>query len=101
MLSMYATALATYKTLSPTTYSLTVNNGDGDGNYVAGAAVTITADAAPAGQQFDQWTGASGVVSSTSPVTTYVMPPMDATVIATYKGLPPTTYSLTVNNSDG
>ena len=38
--------------LTPTTYAVMVNNGTGDGSYAAGATVTITADAAPSGQEF-------------------------------------------------
>jgi len=38
-------------------YTLTVNSGTGGGEYVMGATPTITADAAPSGQQFDAWVG--------------------------------------------
>jgi len=41
-------------------YTLTVNSGTGGGEYVMGATPTITADAAPSGQQFDAWVGDTG-----------------------------------------
>jgi hypothetical protein len=39
-----------------------VNSGTGDGLYVAGATVTVAADAAPFGKEFDQWIMVSGGV---------------------------------------
>ena len=57
-----ATATATYKDKAPTTYTLTVNGGyiDGDetktsGNYEAGATITLTANEAAEGEQFNEW----------------------------------------------
>ena len=69
------------------TYSLTVVNGTGSGNYTAGTPVTITANAAPAGQAFSSWTGAT-VASSTAPSTTLTMPAANTTVTATYVAVP-------------
>ncbi len=37
------------------TYALTVTNGTGGGNYAEGATVTITANPAPDGQRFKEW----------------------------------------------
>ena len=74
--------------LTPTTYAVMVNNGTGDGSYAAGATVTITADAAPSGQEFDTWTVVSGEVtlaSATNATTTFVMPASAVEVTATYK----------------
>jgi len=70
-----------------TTYALTVTNGTGGGSYVAGAKATITANAAPAGQVFDKWTGGSGgtFANASSASTTFTMPAKAATVTATYK----------------
>jgi uncharacterized repeat protein (TIGR02543 family) len=85
-----------------TTYTLTVNNGSGSGNYEAGTVVPITANAPPSGQEFDQWTGStSGVADVNSASTTFTMGSENASVTATYKALPPTTYTLTVNNGSG
>ena len=73
---------------APNTYAVTVNNGTGDGSYAAGATVTIKADAAPSGQEFDTWTVVSGGVtlaSATNATTTFVMPASAVEVTATYK----------------
>lgn len=70
-----------------TLYTLTVANGTGGGSYAAGAQVSITADAAPAGQVFDKWTGGNGgtFANANSASTTFTMPAGNATVTATYK----------------
>ena len=75
-------------TTTPTpTFALTVNNGKGGGSFAAGAKVTITANAAPAGQVFDKWTGGSGgtFANANSVSTTFTMPAKAADVTATYK----------------
>ena len=66
------------------TYTVTVTNGTGDGNYYAGQQVTIVADAAPAGQQFTGWTGNANYASASSPTTTFTMPSTAVVVTATY-----------------
>ena len=124
-----ATYVIEIPALAPGTYAVTVNNGTGDGNYAAGATVTITADAAPNGQEFDKWTVVSGEValaSATSATTTFVMPASAVEVTATYKNKSsepnppaptpapepspeptptpapdPSTYAVTVNNGTG
>ena len=69
-----------------TTYALTVNSGTGSGRYTAGTAVPIAANAAPSGQVFDKWTGATtGIADVTAPTTTFTMGSAAATVTATYK----------------
>ena len=50
----------------PPTYALTVVNGSGSGSYPAGQVVTITANPAPAGQTFANWTGATVANASAS-----------------------------------
>ncbi|MCI1768786.1 MAG: chitobiase/beta-hexosaminidase C-terminal domain-containing protein [Mageeibacillus sp.] len=89
---------------APSTYAVTVNNGTGDGCYTAGATVTITADTASSGHEFDKWTVVSGGVtlaSATSATTTFEMPANAVEVTATYKNKPsdqnpPTpTYTIT------
>ena len=82
---------ATYKARQ---FTLTVNNGTGSGSYTAGTIVDIVADPAPAGQEFDQWTGEVGIIDDASAAsTTLTMPEGDATVTATYKARQ---YTLTV-----
>lgn len=73
---------------APKTYAVTVNNGAGDGSYEEGETVTITADAAPEGQEFDKWTVVSGDVTltdSTSATTTFAMPAEDVEITAAYR----------------
>ena len=68
------------------TYALTVNNGTGGGSYESGTVVNISANVAPAGQEFDQWTGdVSGVANVTAANTTYTVGNSNAVVTATYK----------------
>ena len=72
-----------------TTYSLTVDNGSGDGSYVSGQVVNIVADAAPSGQRFEAWTGDIAFVGSVnSSSTTVTMPSSDVEVTATYGPAP-------------
>ena len=78
------------------TYTLTVNSGSGGGNYATGAQVPIIADAAPNGKVFDQWTGdISGIANANAASTTYTIGSVNATITATYKDLPPNTYTVT------
>jgi hypothetical protein len=99
-----AAASFTVKVLPPpvTLYNLTVVNGSGGGSYAANTTVSITANAAPAGQVFQSWAGAT-VANPTSPSTTLVMPGVNTTVTATYgpAAPPPTQYTLTVVNGSG
>ena len=69
---------------STPTYTLTVVNGSGGGTKASGATATITANAAPAGEVFSGWTGAT-VANASSSSTTLVMPAANTTVTATYK----------------
>jgi len=72
-----------------TTWLLTVNSGSGSGNYAAGTVVNISANAAPSGKTFDQWTGdVSGVADANSANTTFTMGSANATITATYKDIP-------------
>lgn len=73
-------------------YTLTVNNGTGDGKYAAKSEVTIKADAAPEGKVFDKWVTSNGgtFADAASATTTFTMPGNDVTVTATYKDAPTT-----------
>jgi hypothetical protein len=81
---------------APTTYTLTVANGNGSGSYAAGTSVTITANAAPTGQVFEDWTGAT-VTNPYAASTILTMPAVNTTVTANYQA----TYTLTVVNGSG
>ena len=86
---------------APSYYLLTVNSGDGDGNYQASTVVDITADPPPDGNQiFDVWTGDTANIADTSePNTTITMPAADTEITATYKLKD--FYTLTVNSGSG
>lgn len=92
------TVVANY-TSSATKYQLTVNNGSGSGAYLAGAVVSIVANAPPAGSVFSNWTGAT-VASPNSASTTITMPAAATSVSANYT-TSATKYQLTVNSGSG
>ncbi|MBN1281141.1 MAG: InlB B-repeat-containing protein [Candidatus Thermoplasmatota archaeon] len=73
------------------TYVLTVNSGTGSGSYAQGTVVSIVANAPPAGQIFDQWTGTGApyVANVNAASTTVTMPATNIAVTATYTDLPP------------
>ena len=79
-------------------YEGTVTNGSGSGNYAQGSTVTITANTAPNGQRFKEWTIESGnitLASSTSDTTTFVMPAGAVSVKANYEAIPtPVSYKI-------
>jgi hypothetical protein len=83
-------------------YKVVVN--DGEANYetaVSGTVVTITADEAPEGMEFDYWKVDAGNVSLTdalSETTSFTMSTADVTVSAYYKLKE---YRLTVENGSG
>ena len=66
-------------------YKLTVTNGTGGGDYVAGQKVTIKANNAPVGKVFSQWTGnVSYLADATAATTTVTMPAKAIAVTAEY-----------------
>ena len=96
----YADAQIT-ATYTDKTWTLTVNSGTGDGSYVVGTIVDITADTAPSGQEFDDWIGdTAGIADLNDPTTTISMAYADAEITATYEDIP-STYTLTVNSGSG
>ena len=67
-------------------YGVTVKNGTADkATAEAGEKVTITANAAPEGQEFDKWTGDVEFADANAEETTFNMPASDVTVTANYK----------------
>lgn len=70
---------------APATYTAAVENGTGNGEYVADATVTITANTIP-GKLFREWTTSDGVTfaDSKNATTTFTMPDKDVTVTAVY-----------------
>ena len=79
-------------------YEVNVTNGSGSGNYAQGSTVTITANTAPNGQRFKDWSIESGnitLASSTSDTTTFVMPAEAVRVKANYEANPtPVSYKI-------
>jgi hypothetical protein len=89
--SSITTRLDAIEIIDPTAgerYSLTVNNGSGDGNFYSGTEISINANSAPAGQIFDKWLVNSGspIIENESTMTTSLTMSANNTVItATYK----------------
>ena len=85
---------ATYKDV----YAVTVTSGTASPASAAeGDTVTLTADAAPAGKEFDKWEVTSGSItlaSATTATTTFTMPASAVAVTATYKDIK---YTVTFN----
>ncbi len=80
------------------TYSLTVNNGEGSGDYTADSVVKITADQPQSGFRFVKWTSNSPEVvfaDQAAPRTTIKMPHRVAAVEAVYEQIP---YNVRVTN---
>ena len=65
-------------------YVLTVNGGSGSGSYAPGTVVPIVANTPPAGEVFQNWTGAA-VANATSASTSITMPAATTTVSANYQ----------------
>ena len=83
--------LQLWKTNSPSTYSLTVSNGSGGGNFGAGAILTLTASNPPSGKVFAGWSGA-GVSNAAAPTTLFIMPMNNTSVMAVFTNLPPPVF---------
>jgi len=102
--STAAEITSTYRDSAPGTYALTVNNGSGSGSYVSGAYISITADNAPSGFEFDHWEVNSGnatIADTGAPITTLTMPAGAVTITAIYQSQSTETYELTVNSGSG
>ncbi|WP_139786763.1 choice-of-anchor Q domain-containing protein, partial [Desulfamplus magnetovallimortis] len=83
-------------------FILTVMDGTGSGEYEAGKVVSISANPAPEGMIFDQWTGdISHVGNVYTASTTVIMPAQDITLTATYREETDEKFILTVVNGAG
>ena len=84
---------------SPTSYSLTVNNGTGSGTFNVGDSAYIFSNAASSIQVFDKWTGdISSLVSPNEFRTTLKMTSANVNVTATYKTVPAINFTNVVIN---
>ncbi len=90
-----------YAVYQEKTYTAIITNGTGGGTYKRGDTVTITANAAPNGQHFKEWTVTNGNVTlanAASATTTFIMPASDVTVEAMYEE---TRYTVSYNANGG
>ena len=80
-------------------YNLTVIGGTGEGVFIQGASVTITANAPATGKRFSGWTieGISGL-DTTKTSLTFNMPAGNVTATANYEDIE---YTITVNGGTG
>ncbi len=77
------------------TYSLTVNSGSGDGNYIEGAVVNISADTI-VGRLFNGWSGDVAYLADANDAnTTLTMPALAVTVTAAYSDILPAPWTST------
>ena len=96
---------AKYKEVPPVKYAVTVNSGSADATTAAqGNKVTITADPAPTGKEFDKWEVVSPagltLADATKETTTFTMPANNVEVTAKYKETPAVTYTI-IMGADG
>ena len=89
-------ALATQEPIPPDTYTLTVVNGLGSGDYKANEIITVQANPPEAGLIFDHWSGdhLEKLSSATSAIATYQMPHQNITLQANYTSTIP--HKLTI-----
>ncbi len=80
-------------------YNLTVIGGTGEGVFIQGASVTITANAPATGKRFSGWTieGISGLDTTKTSIT-FNMPAGNVTATANYEDIE---YTITVNGGTG
>lgn len=80
-------------------YNLTVTGGTGEGVFIQGASVTITANAPATGKKFSGWTidGINGL-DTTKTSLTFNMPAGNVTATANYEDIE---YTITVNGGTG
>ncbi len=92
-----ASCVVTVNAPDTTEYAIIVQNGkatNGEGALVekglAGTEITITADEAPAGKEFDKWVVSAGILADeNAATTTLTMPNSNAVIMATYKDAAP------------
>lgn len=88
---------------TPATYALTVASGTGGGSYAEGTVATITANTAPNGQRFKEWSITPSVTyvdntNKTSQTAKIIMPAQPVAATAIYEVLPASEYTITVQN---
>lgn len=67
-------------------FTRSVENGSSGGVHAHGSEVTVSANPAPFGYQFDGWSGEiANLADASAATTTLYMPPRDLTIRATYR----------------
>ena len=85
-------------TIGEVTFTLSVTNGSGSGEYEEGEVAAISADPPDSGKEFAMWVGDFAYVDDRFQAsTTVTMPPADISVTAAYRYV----YQLTVNSGTG
>lgn len=83
-----STKIGSVADLPDPTFTVTINNGEGSGDYIAGSNVTITANAPEEGKVFSAWDGADGLTFISGGVNTadavFTMPASAVELTATY-----------------
>ena len=89
--------------VAPTQYAITVSGGHANVTSApAGTVVTITADAAPAGYEFERWISDDVTFADeNASTTTFVMPEQDVVIRVGYKDLPPVMCVVSFNANGG
>lgn len=97
------TVTANFVQGEPEFFAVTVINGTGAGNFVAGATVTVTADAPSVGYEFAGWSGAVTFDNADASIATFVMPANDVIVTAVFveEGQQLERFAVTVVNGLG
>jgi LPXTG-motif cell wall-anchored protein len=88
-----------------TKYTLLVENGTGSGDYEVEADVTITANDAPDGQRFKEWSITPSVsfvenTSKFSQTSIFIMPAQPVVATAIYEAIPAPEYTITIQTDD-
>lgn len=86
------------------TYALTVTNGTGGGNYAKDAVIAITANTAPSGQQFKEWSITPSVTftdntNKNSQAAKFIMPEQPVAATAVFEPVSATSYNVAVYGS--
>jgi hypothetical protein len=96
------TITANYKSTNTEKYTLTVNSGSGSGSYYKDDTVTVKANKAATGYEFDKWTGDTDyLLKPLNETTKAVIPAKNISITATYKETTIEKFTLTVNSGSG
>jgi len=92
---------ATFGSVGPGIYTLSVVNGTGSGSYDYGEVVTIQANVPPAGQRFSHWSGGIEYISTVTGSVTTITMFTSVTVTANYTASGVETQIIAATSSEG